>query len=56
LSYQWEFNGTDIPMETGPELVLDYVTHDNSGLYSCRITNARGETSSKPARLIVDGY
>jgi hypothetical protein len=56
MSYQWEFNGTDIPAETSPELILDLVTHANSGLYACRITNARGQTSSKPARLIVDGY
>ena len=55
-TYQWEFDGSDLPGETAPELVLNFVTHANSGLYSCRITNARGQTSSKPARLIVDGY
>ena len=56
VTYLWEFDGAAIPAATGPELILDFVGHEDSGLYSCRITNARGETSSKPARLIVDGY
>lgn len=56
VDYQWEFNGQDLPGETNPTLVLDFVGHENSGLYSCRIANARGETVSKPARLVVDGY
>ena len=56
VTYQWQFNDGDIPGATETTLRLNFVTHDDSGLYSCRITNARGETFSKPARLIVDGY
>ena len=54
--FQWEFNGQDLPGETSPTLVLDSVSHENSGLYACRVSNGRGETVSKPARLVVDGY
>jgi hypothetical protein len=56
VSYQWQFNGADIPGATESALRLNFVTHDDSGPYSCRITNTRGETFSKPARLVVDGY
>ncbi len=56
VTYQWQFNGGDIPAATEAELNLNFVTHKDSGLYSCRLTNARGQTSSKPARLVVDGY
>jgi len=56
VSYQWQHDGADIPGATQATLVLDFVLHEDSGLYSLRITNARGETFSKPARLIVDGY
>jgi hypothetical protein len=55
-SYQWQLDGGDLPGATSPELVLDFVGHEDSGLYSCRITNARGATFSRPARLVVDGY
>ncbi|HWN96347.1 MAG TPA: matrixin family metalloprotease [Methylomirabilota bacterium] len=56
VTYQWEFNGVAIPAAAGSELLLNFVSHEDSGLYSCRITNARGETWSRPARLVVDGY
>jgi len=56
MKYQWQFNGSDLAGATSPELFLNFVTHANSGLYSCRITNARGATISKAARLVVDGY
>jgi len=55
-SFQWQFNGVDLPGETHSTLTVTGVGHENSGLYSVLVTNARGQTVSKPARLIVDGY
>ena len=55
-TYQWQFNGNDVSGATGPELTVDSVTHQDSGLYSCRVTNVRGSANSRPARLVVDGY
>ncbi len=55
-SYQWQHNGGDIPGATNASLTLRFVGHPSSGLYSVRVTNARGEAFSKPARLVVDGY
>jgi len=34
LSYQWQFNGSDIPGETGPILILPDVQLEASGYYS----------------------
>jgi len=56
VSYQWQRDGVDIPDATEAILVLHLVGHEDSGLYSVRVTNTRGETHSKPARLVVEGY
>ena len=56
VSYQWQHDGVDLPGATQPSLVLYLVGHEHSGLYSVRVTNARGATTSKPARLVVGGY
>ncbi len=56
VAYQWQFDGVDLPGAIDATLDLDSIKHNDSGLYSCRITNTRGETFSKPARLVVDGY
>ena len=55
-TYQWLFDGNELPGAIGANLVLDFVSHQDSGLYECRIANTRGTTLSKPARLVVDGY
>ena len=55
-SYQWQFDHLDLPHATNATLVLYLVTHADSGLYSCVVTTPRGSTSSKAARLVVDGY
>ncbi|HTD67625.1 MAG TPA: matrixin family metalloprotease [Candidatus Limnocylindria bacterium] len=54
--YQWQHDGNDVPNATNTTLVLPFVGHESSGLYSLRASNARGETFSKPARLVVDGH
>lgn len=56
LTYQWKRDGIDLPGATQATLVLQGVTHDDSGDYSVAARNGKGETESKPARLIVDGY
>jgi hypothetical protein len=55
-SYQWQYNHLDIHNATNASLVLYFVNHADSGLYSCRVTTPRGSTSSRSARLVVDGY
>lgn len=55
-SYQWQFNGAALPDATSAILTLPGVDHENSGLYSVVVSNAKGQTTSKPARLVVDGY
>jgi hypothetical protein len=54
--YQWQLNGGDIFDATNSTLALGINGHEDSGLYSCRIMNARGSTISRAARLVVDGY
>lgn len=53
---QWSRDGEEIPDATNTVLVLNFVGHEHSGLYSVRATNSQGATHSKPARLVVDGY
>jgi hypothetical protein len=55
-SYQWHLNGVELTFEMQPTLTLYDVTHEDSGLYQAFVTSTKGETRSKPARLIVDGY
>ncbi|HMJ89324.1 MAG TPA: matrixin family metalloprotease [Candidatus Acidoferrum sp.] len=55
-SYQWQFEGEDIAGATQPILTLPEIDHADSGLYSVIVRTAKGQATSKPARLIVDGY
>lgn len=55
LSYQWQFNGQDIPTATNATLVLNSVTVANTGIYSVTISNPYGSVISNPAKLGVDG-
>ncbi len=55
-SFQWQFEGTDIPGATESALTLQGAQHWDSGLYSVTVRTAKGETQSKPARLVVDDY
>jgi hypothetical protein len=53
LSYQWQFNGVNLPGATSAELVLTNVKPEQSGLYTVAISNALGSVTSRPARLMV---
>ncbi len=53
LSYQWQFNSTNIASATGTSLSLVNVTLANAGTYTVTITNQYGSITSAPAVLNV---
>jgi M6 family metalloprotease-like protein len=53
FTYQWRFNGTNLPGATGPVLTLNNVQSNQAGLYSVRVDNAQGFTISTNAILTV---
>ncbi len=55
LSYQWQFNGTNIADATNSVLTLANVTGDNAGEYSIIVTNLNGSATSQAAILTVIG-
>ncbi len=52
-TYQWRFNGTNIPAATGSSLNLANVQVTNAGNYSVALTNAAGFVISSNAFLSV---
>jgi hypothetical protein len=50
---QWLFNGTPIPEETAPTLVLRNLLSNNAGNYSVIVSNSGGVTESAAAVLSV---
>jgi alpha-tubulin suppressor-like RCC1 family protein len=52
LSFQWRFNGTDIPGETNTFLSLSNLNYDQTGFYSMNVRNDFGETNS--AKLFLN--
>ena len=53
FSYQWRFNGVDLPGETLPILSMDNLTTNQSGGYSVIVSNAVGGTISDTVNLYV---
>lgn len=53
LSYQWQFQGSDIPGATSASLLLSNVQLEASGIYTVTVTNSAGGTISDPATLTV---
>jgi hypothetical protein len=53
LSYQWQWNGTNLDGATNATLTLDNVTLDRAGAYSVTITNLIGSVTSSNAVLSV---
>lgn len=53
LSYQWSFNGADLPGQTGPALTLTGVQTNQAGAYHVRVANLLGTVASSDALLTV---
>jgi autotransporter-associated beta strand protein/YVTN family beta-propeller protein len=53
FTYQWRFNGVDIPGATGATLVLPSISTASQGVYSVLVANAYGATISAGAVLTV---
>jgi len=53
FSYQWQFNGQDIPDATNATLTLNSVTAASSGGYSVVVSNPYGSVTSATASLAV---
>ncbi|MFC3146113.1 immunoglobulin domain-containing protein [Piscinibacterium candidicorallinum] len=53
FTYQWFFNGQPMPGRDFQVLGIGSVTDADAGLYSVRISNSAGSTTTNPARLTV---
>jgi len=53
LSYQWQFNGTNLPGATNASLTLSNASRFDTGAYQLVITNTFGAATSSVASLIV---
>lgn len=53
VSYQWSKNGTEIVGATGAMYVIASTIVDDSGMYTCRVSNACGSVESMVATLAV---
>jgi hypothetical protein len=53
LTYAWSFNGTNMPGQTNPSLVLSNVTVNQAGNYAVLVTSDYGSIQSSNAPLAV---
>lgn len=53
LSYQWRFNGLEIPGATGDSLAIAAASFAHAGVYDVVVSNACGTVVSDPATLVV---
>ena len=53
LTYQWQFNGTNLVGETNATLNLPNVKTNQAGVYQVLVTNGGGSVTSNPATLTV---
>jgi hypothetical protein len=53
LAYQWRTNGTDVPLATASNYVINAATLADAGTYSVVVTNLGGSVTSAPAVVIV---
>jgi hypothetical protein len=53
LNYQWQFNGTNLPLATNSALALPSVSLNQEGSYQVVVTGTYGSVTSSPAMLEV---
>ena len=53
ISYQWRFNGVNIPGATGSQFTITDVRAEDDGFYDVLLSDAVGVVASLPARLTV---
>lgn len=53
ITYQWQFNGVDLPGQTGSTLTLTNLQLAQDGLYTVVATDALGSVTSEPAAMRV---
>jgi plastocyanin len=53
LTFQWQFNGVDIPGATNSTLVISNATTSNDGNYIVVVSNPFSSVASPPAKLTV---
>src|SRR5207249_883813 len=53
LTYQWQFNGTNLPGATAKSLGLTNVQFSQAGNYSVAVSNSLGTAASSNAALTV---
>ena len=53
FSYQWRFDGNDIPGATGSVLPMEHLRYDQTGFYNVVVRNAFGQLISTKAFLSV---
>jgi hypothetical protein len=54
LTYQWRFNGTNLPSATSDSLLVTNVSVTNEGPYTVVLANNSGSITSAPAMLWID--
>jgi outer membrane protein assembly factor BamB len=54
MTYQWRFNGTNLPGATATNLVINNIQPPNAGNYSVLVANQAGTVPSAVATLTVD--
>jgi len=53
ITYQWQFNGVDIPGQTSPTLTITNVQFAQDGLYTVVATDSVDSITSQPAALRI---
>jgi hypothetical protein len=53
LSYQWQWNGTNLPGATSAMLALNNITPDQAGAYSVAVSSSTEVTTTASAALVV---